>query len=151
MRTVTRFALIVGALLLLVGIGLYVQYMDEVHDWLRPLGRKQPLAADEVVLEQRTSAVLPGLDGTVKVRVDDIKQGRTADVEIIGPGSIVLASRKGARAGDRIAFTHDSKEYEVEVVRYVDKIGSGDSATFRLIPLPSDTKAAEPGASETNS
>ena len=87
MRTVIRFALIVGVLLLLVGLGLYVKHMDEVHDWLRPLGRKHH-AADEVVVKQRTTAVLPGLDGTVKVRVDDIKRGKTADVEIIGPESV---------------------------------------------------------------
>jgi len=145
-RTMIRFALIVGVLLLLVGLGLYVYDMDEVHDWLRPLGRKHH-APDEVVVKQRTTAVLPGLDGTVKVRVGDIKRSKLADIEIIGPDSVTLATNKDAQVGDRIAFTHESKKYELEVIRYVDKLGSGDSATFRITPLPSDTKVTGPGGS----
>lgn len=32
------------------------------------------------------------------------------------------------------------------MIRYVDKLGFGDSAIFRITPLPSDAKVAEPGA-----
>ena len=142
-RTVIRFTLIVSALLLLFGLGLYVQHMSEVHDWLRQFGRRQ-LPADEILVTQRTTAVLPGLDGTVKVHVDDIKRGKTADITIIGPDSVTLATNKGARVGDRIEFTHDGKKYEIDIIQYVDRIGPGDSATFRIIPLQPEATRANP-------
>jgi hypothetical protein len=107
------------------------------------LGCRKPEAADEVEVEQRTSAVLPGLDGAVKVRVGDVQRGKTADVEIIGSDSITLATRKGAQVGDRVAFTHDGKKYQVEVVRFRDDIGPSDSARFRIIP---PAKVSEPAA-----
>jgi WD40 repeat protein len=137
MRKAIRVGTIVCALLALIGLGWYARYPAEVHDWLRSLGRR-PLSADEVEVYQRSAAVLPGLDGTVKVRVDDIERGTTADVAIIGPESIVLASKKSARVGDRLAFTHNGKPCEVEVIRYVGKIGTGDLAAFRIVVLPTD-------------
>ena len=149
MRTLIRLILIVCTLLFLLGLGLYIPYRDEAHEWVRQLGRK-PLAPGEVLLRQRTSADLPGLDGAVKVRVGDIKRGKTADVTILGPEAITLASKASAQVGDRIAFVHNGNKYEVEVVRYVDKIGPGDTATFRITlvdkegPPAADVKAAEP-------
>ena len=143
MRILIRFTLIVSALLLLVGLGLYVQHMDQVNDWLRQLGRRQHLE-DEIVVKQHTTAVLPGLDGNVKVRVGDIKRGKTADITIIGPDSVTLAVNKAGQVGDRIEFTHDGRKYEIEILQYVDKIGPGDSATFRIIPLQPEASGANP-------
>ena len=146
MRNAIKLGLVGCALLFLLGLGLYIPNMNEVHDWLRSVGRKSH-AADEMVVRQRTSSVLPGLDGTVTVRIGDIKRGRTADVDIIGPDSVILATKKGAIVGDQIPFSHDGKQYKVEVIRYVDKIGPGDTARFRVIPM---AKVAPPDAKVNN-
>ncbi len=144
MRNSIKLGLIAFALVIVFGLGWYSQHPSEVHDWFRSLGRKKPLAADEVVLKQRTSAVLPGLEKPVKVRIDDIKRGKTADVEIIGLESETLASKMNAQVGDRIAFVLDGKKYEVEVIEFVNEFGSRDSARFRVtasaIDSPPDVK-----------
>ena len=147
MRDSTKIGLIGCVLLLAVGLGWYSLHPSEVHEWLRSLGR-EPLAEDEVIVKQRGTASFPsgsGIDQDVKIRVGDIKRGRTADIEIIGPDSNFLAMRGGAQVGDRIAFSYGGVNYEVEVIRYVDEIGPGDSAKFRIItgvnvevPLPDE-------------
>lgn len=131
MRNATKIGLIGCGLLLVTGLGWYFQHRDAAHDWLRTLGRKHR-ETDEVVVEQRQSANLPGLAG-VKIRVADIKRGQTADVEIIGPHATLLASKKRVQVGERIGFAHEDKEYQLEVVEYHD--GAGDWAKFRLIPV----------------
>ena len=90
MSNVTKIALVGCALLFVAGLGWYFQQQGAVHDWLRALGRKHH-EADEVVVEQRKSGNLPGFDGVVKIRVGDIKRGKTADLDIIGPhGTVVI-------------------------------------------------------------
>ena len=74
------------------------------------------IAVQELVVKQRTTTVLSGANGAVKVRVADIKRGKTADVEVVGTNSVILASRKNAQVGDRIPFSHDGRKYEVEVI-----------------------------------
>lgn len=138
MRDSIRLGLIGGALLIVLGLGWYWQHPGGVYEWARTLGRKPPLAADEVIVKQRTTAALPGLDGAVKVRVDDIKRGKTADVEILGPDSVTLASKQGAKVGDQIVFTHHGKKYRVDILRYLDEIGPGDSAKFRILEVDND-------------
>jgi hypothetical protein len=92
---------------------------------------------DEVLVKQRHSAALPGLDGKVQVQVGDVKSEQDADVAIVGPGSRVLASKVAARVGDRIPFEYEGKTYDLEVVRYIDEIvGNDDYARFRLVPKP---------------
>jgi hypothetical protein len=138
MRDSIKWGLVGSGLLIVLGLGCYWQNPSEVDDWARSLGGK-PLADNEIIVKQRMSALLPGLDGVVKIHVGDIERGKTANVDIVGPDSVALASRKRARIGDRIAFTLDCKKYEVEVLRYVDEIGPGDSARFRVIPSAMNT------------
>ncbi|MSQ93768.1 MAG: hypothetical protein EXR98_04340 [Gemmataceae bacterium] len=94
--------------------------------------------SNQVVLKQRTTAALPGLGGAVTVRIDDIKRGQTADIQILGPDSEVLASKQAAQVGDRIPFAYQGKQYEVEVVHYRDRTFHEDEATLRLLTLPED-------------
>ena len=84
---------------------------------------------------QRSTGTVSGSDGAIRVRVADIKRGKTADVEVIGPKEAILASRKSAQVGDRISFTHNGTTYTLQVVQYRGvALGSGDSAKFRIIP-----------------
>lgn len=92
------------------------------------------IPAQELVVTQRTSRFVPGSNGDIKIRVGDIKRGKTADVEIIGPNSVILATRKNAQVGDRIPFSHDGRKYEVEVIQYRNELVTGDTARVRLIP-----------------
>ncbi len=85
-----------------------------------------------VTVKQRTTVLLSGADGAVKVRVGDIKRGKTADVEVIGPNSVTLAARKNAQVGDRLTFTHNGGSYAVDVIRFHNDLVSGDSAQLRV-------------------
>lgn len=98
-----------------------------------PLPRPIPaIFAQDYTVKQRTTVVLNGADGAIKVRVADIKRGKTADVEIIGPNSLILASRKNAQVGDRIPFVHAGRAYEAEVVRYRNLSFGTDVAQIRI-------------------
>ena len=85
-----------------------------------------------VVRQRTTSAPLSGADGAIKVRVADIKRGKTTDVEIIGPNSVILATRKNAQVGDRLTFTHIGRTYAVEVLGFRNELVSGDSARLSV-------------------
>lgn len=132
MRDSIKFALIGAALVIVTGLGWYSQNVGGVHDWFRSFG-VQPLPADEIIVQQRGTAALPGVNGDVRVRVGDIERGRTATVEITGPGLAILATKQSAQVGDRIPFTHAGVEYQIEIVRYIDEVGSGDNARIRIL------------------
>ena len=134
MSNATKIGLLGCALLLATGLGWYLRHYDEANLWLRSAGRRER-AEDEVIVEQRKSAELPGFEGKVKVHLGDMKRGRTADVDILGPNANVLARRKNAQVGDRLEFAHEGKKYEVEVLEYRDKLASGDRAKLRVVPL----------------
>lgn len=101
---------------------------------LNPLPKliPQPIPSQNVVVKQRATAFLSGADGAIRIRVADIKRGKTADVDIIGPNAAILASRKNAQAGDRIPFSHNGLTYIAEVILYRNELISGDSALIAI-------------------
>lgn len=104
-------------------------------------------AVDEITVKQRTTALLPRLD--VKLRLGDIERGKLANLEIIGPDGSSLAKKVGAQVGDRIRFSHQGKQYHVEVLHYRDDIGS-DFGRFRLISAKGEGQTpAEKGGDQT--
>jgi hypothetical protein len=131
-RALKRFLMIAGGCLAVLGLGLYANHQAEVHGWLRAFGSRAH-TPDEIVVRQRSTINLPGLEGAVRLRVGDIKRGLRAEIEILGPGLVILAAHRAAEVGDRIRFVLASQSYELHVLKYVDEIGSGDFATFRLI------------------
>lgn len=96
---------------------------------------------DEVRVFQRNSGALPGFDKKVQVKVGDIKKGEAADITILGTDGKELASKAGAKVGDRISFEHDGKAYELEVTSYYDElVGNDDYGRFRVHPKAAGTK-----------
>ena len=97
-----------------------------------PLVRTFP--EQNLFIKQRSTTILSGGDGSVKVHVGDIEGGKKADVEITNQFNKSLATKKDALVGDRIAFSHQGKVYEVQVIRYESAFTGGDSAQLKLIP-----------------
>ena len=131
MRNLMRFLLISAGCLTVLSLGLYASNHAKVNEWLRSFGSK-PHVPGEIVVRQRSTIDLPSFDGAVRLRVGDIKRGQRADIEILGPGSVILAANRAAEVGDSISFNYAEDRYSLHILKYVDEIGSGDFATFDL-------------------
>lgn len=97
-----------------------------------------PYGSVDLVVMQRESKAIPGSNGTVRIRLEDITEGQVL-ASVVTSHKDILMERVSARQGDTLRFSVENKQYTIHFKELRNILLGTDFARLTVTESPEES------------